>query len=79
MRYGYFSQCGGEFVTIVDESQFGIEIEVSELNDSNSVFLQGEAAADFLNRMDIRINDLTRPDKAQIDEIEQSIMSGYFA
>ena len=66
----------GEFVTIVDESQFGKEIEVSDLNDSNSVFLQGEAAADFLNRMDIRINDL---DKAQIDEIEQSIMSGYFA
>ena len=76
MRYGYFAQCGGEFVTIVNESQFGKEIEVSELNDSNSVFLQGEDAADFLGRMDIWMNDL---DKTQIDEIEQSIMSGYFA
>ena len=71
MRYGYFSQCGGEFVTIVNESQFGKEIEVSDLNDSNSVFLQGEAAADFLGRMEAPTADQ--------DEIEQSIMSGYFA
>lgn len=74
MRYGYFAQCGGEFVTIVDESQFGKEIEVSDLNDSNSVFLQGEAAADFLNRMEAPVSN-----PADQDEIEQSIMSEYFA